>query len=117
MHRVLEYASCSFDGENLSQSEFYNWQKGGRRRMLPVSFTLFIEEMHEKYVVGQQKFETGQRLSKIFYDEDTGEERSFLGTVAGYDVGRVIYKVVYDDGDWEELFGDSLSDLLLKPSP
>ena len=117
MWRVLEYASCSFDGENLPRSEFYKWQTGERRRMLPVSFTLLVEEMHEKYVVGQQKFETGRRLSKVFYDEETGKERIFLGTVAGYDVGRGIYKVVYDDGDWEELFEDSLSDLLLKPSP
>ena len=51
IHRVLEYASNIFEGENLTQSQFYQWHRGERKKMLPKGFTLLIEEMHDKYIV------------------------------------------------------------------
>ena len=69
MHRVLEYASNIFEGENLTQSQFYQWHRGERKKMLPKGFTLLIEEMHDKYIVRQQRYATGQRMSKVFFDE------------------------------------------------
>jgi len=80
--------------------------------MLPKEFTLLIEEMHDKYIVRQQRYATGQRMSKVFFDEVTGEQRSFSGTVIGFDVERELYEVRYDDGDGEELYEDDLSKLL-----
>ena len=112
MHRVLEYASNIFEGENLTQSQFYQWHRGERKKMLPKGFTLLIEEMHDKYIVRQQRYATGQRMSKVFFDEITGEQRSFSGTVIGFDVERELYEVRYDDGDGEELYEDDLSKLL-----
>ena len=82
--------------------------------MLPPAFTQLIEEMYEKYITGQQRYPTGTRISKVFFAEASeGEPRSFLGTVVDYDVGRGMYKVVYDDNDWEELFEEGLSDLIV----
>ena len=114
MHRVLEYASSKFEGENISEGPFYQWHRGERKKMLPPAFTQLIEEMYEKYITGRQRYPTGTRISKVFFAEDSeGEPQSFLGTVVDYDVGRGVYKVVYDDDDWEELFEEGLSDLIV----
>jgi len=48
--RALEYVSTKSNCENLSQSQFYEWHNGDRRRLLPRDFVAMIEELHSRYV-------------------------------------------------------------------
>ncbi len=45
----------------------------------------------------------GKTVCKWFDDEETGEEKLFVGKIVSYDASKKWYRVVYSDGDVEEL--------------
>jgi len=49
------------------------------------------------------KYTIGTSVSKIFYSEELGMDRSYSGTVVGYDSKDSLYSVRYDDGDEEDV--------------
>jgi len=58
------------------------------------------------------KFSAGIRVSKMFVDEATGKLRPFKGMVGQYDAKSGRYKVVYEDGDLEELSEGEIENIL-----
>ena len=51
----------------------------------------------------------GHKVEKAF----EGHDGKFEGTVSGYDRSEVLFKIVYDDGDEEELTAAELSVILV----
>ena len=51
----------------------------------------------------------GTAVSKMFHDEDLGQDRAYSGKVMEYDSIRQLYLIRYEDGDEEELNEEELS--------
>jgi len=51
----------------------------------------------------ESKYDVGDPVTKMFYDDNLGKERPFQGEIMGYDAKVKLYSVVYEDGDEEEL--------------
>jgi len=66
----------------------------------PFSLKICAREIIEK--AGKLKHNIGSLVSKVFEGDD-GELRPFAGTIESYDEEYNLYKVVYEDGDTEEL--------------
>ena len=60
----------------------------------------------------KQMYAVGTTVSKVFFDEEMGEERPFSGSVIGYDTEEKLYSVKYEDGDEEELNEQELSKII-----
>jgi len=58
------------------------------------------------------KYANGTTVSKVFMDEDDGEEKPFSGKVTGYDVEEKTYCVRYEDGDEEDLSEGEVAKIL-----
>ena len=59
------------------------------------------------------KHNIGSLVSKVFEGDD-GELRPFVGSVVSHDEKENLYKIVYEDGDAEELSYDEISDVLVE---
>ena len=66
----------------------------------PFSLKICAREIIEK--AEKLKHNMGSLVSKVF-EGDNGELRPFAGTIESYDKEYNLYKVVYEDGDAEEL--------------
>lgn len=66
--------------------------------------------------VGGQKYKLGTRIYKEFRDEQTGKDRFFKGRVIRFDKRRKFYKIVYTDGDEEEMTESQVKKYLQKPT-
>jgi len=51
----------------------------------------------------QKAVGVGTAVSKMFFDDSMGAKRPFKGNVKGYNAKTKLYKVVYEDGDSEDL--------------
>lgn len=60
-------------------------------------------------------FELGTEVVKEF-DDGTGHIRPFRGVVDSYDAKEKLYKIVYEDDDWEELLRKELCEVLATKS-
>ena len=58
------------------------------------------------------RYKIGATVSKVFVDEEIGEERPFSGNVIGYDKEENLYKIKYEDGDEEEINEVDLSKII-----
>lgn len=66
--------------------------------------------------VGGQKFKLGTKIYKEFADEQTGKLCLFKGKVKRFDTRRRFYKIVYTDGDEEEMTESQVKRYLQKPT-
>jgi hypothetical protein len=72
------------DDEELSEKKLSGIICGSKESMLP-------------------KYPLGTYVSKMFLDDDLGQEQAFSGKVMQYDSTRDLYSITYEDGDEEEL--------------
>eukprot|EP00984_Skeletonema_dohrnii_P009612 scaffold3677_cov94-Skeletonema_dohrnii-CCMP3373.AAC.6 len=66
--------------------------------------------------VGGQKYKVGTTIYKEFPDEQTGYLRFFKGEVKRFDTKRKFYKIVYEDGDKEEMTESQVKKYLQNPT-
>ncbi|KAL9181363.1 hypothetical protein ACHAXT_010168 [Thalassiosira profunda] len=59
------------------------------------------------------KYKLGTEVSKEFENDD-GEMRPFSGTVKGFDPDYLLYRIVYEDGDAEELTETEVAAIVVK---
>jgi non-homologous end joining protein Ku len=55
-----------------------------------------------------QFFEDGTLIKKLFVNPSSGKLQFYEGQVKGFDVVEGYYKIIYDDGDREELSEDQV---------
>ncbi|KAK1748580.1 hypothetical protein QTG54_000519 [Skeletonema marinoi] len=66
--------------------------------------------------IGGQKYKVGTNIYKEFPDEQTGYHRFFKGEVKRFDTKRKFYKIVYEDGDKEEMTESQVKKYLQNPT-
>jgi len=59
-----------------------------------------------------QRYKVGTPVSKLFEDEN-GKMRPFAGKVTHYDAKFMLYKILYEDGDAEELTQNEVKEILV----
>ena len=67
--------------------------------------------------VGGQKYKIGTKVYKEFRDDDTGQLRFFKGKVVRFDKRRKYYKIIYTDGDSEDMTESEVKEHLQRPAP
>jgi hypothetical protein len=77
----------------------------------PFSLKICSRETIEKAEL--PKHNIGSLVSKIFEGDD-GELRPFVGSIVSHDQKENLYKIVYEDGDAEELTCEEISDILVE---
>ena len=81
-------------------------------RILPDARSPFSIKICTREVIEKVTYNNGTKVRKLFEDEELGKMRPFSGLVKGYDDGY--YRIVYEDGDGEDLTHEEVSNILVK---
>ena len=114
IYRVLQHVSTKLDGEILCQFDFYEWHNRERTTMLPMDFITLIEELHQKYVVSEQRYGVGTEVSKVFFKDGTNIEERYSGMIISYNMSNKVYLVKYSDGDEEEYTEEEVTAIVIR---
>ena len=82
--------------------------------MLPMDFITLIEELHQKYVVSDQRYGVGTEVSKVFFKDGTNIEERYYGMIFSYDISNKVYLVKYSDGDEEEYTEEEVTAIVIR---
>ena len=117
------YFPIKLKGDKIAiDQDFMQYLKDTQDRVIK-AYTILLQKhkckhskLHEIFRINFAKlYPQGTQVSKEFEDpDDSGRMKPFSGEIKSYDKDLALYKVVYEDGDSEELNGKEVSEILVK---
>lgn len=116
------YFPIKLKGDKIAiDQDFMQYLKDTQDRVIK-AYTILLQKhnckhskLHEIFRINFAKlYPQGTQVSKEFEDPNDGNKKLFSGEIKSYDKELALYKVVYEDGDSEELNGKEVSEILVK---